>query len=338
MISSEYDTDIMVLGISIVFVFLLISLVGSGNFETQAQGSNVTSNSTNATSGINATSLDGGTSGEVTVVMPLGSSEGSVQTGYDPGYDPYAITVSPGDKVIWDNQDTVVHTATSGNPLTVRPDGKFDTGLVGANQTSKPLTMPTQPGEYRYFCTVHPFLSGTVIIQQEQPGAAQSNLSPPSIQQQRPFIQSQPYQNVPPSQIPFNTIPLSPPSSFLIPPQNPMMPPSSSLPALPPQIFNQPTNVAPRILSENNYVDSYGSLHIVGEVINESYETMNSVQVTATFYDTNNGVVGTSFDYTSPMNLQPGQRAPFDITVSERTMPTYLIASYRLSADHLDFD
>ena len=43
------------------------------------------------------------------------------RTGYGPGHDPYAITVSPGDKVIWDNQDTVVHTAT------VRPDGKFDT-------------------------------------------------------------------------------------------------------------------------------------------------------------------------------------------------------------------
>jgi hypothetical protein len=136
--------------------------------------------------------------------------------------------------------------------------------------------MPIQPGEYRYFCTVHPFLSGTIVVQQEQQGAAQSNLSSPYIQQQQPFTQSQPYQNVPPSQIPFNPIPLSPPSSFSIPPQNPMMPPSS-LPGLPPQTFTQPTKVAPRILSENNYVDSYGSLHIVGEVINESYESMNSV-------------------------------------------------------------
>jgi hypothetical protein len=72
------------------------------------------------------------------------------------------------------------------------------------------------------------------------------------------------------------------------------MPPSSSLPALPPQIFNQPAKVGPRIVSENNYVDSYGSLHIVGEVINESYESMEFVQVTATFYDASNGVVGTS--------------------------------------------
>ena len=82
---------------------------------------------------MNVTSSSGGRAGDLTVVMPLGSSNGTVQTGYGPGYDPYAITVSPGDKVIWDNQDTVVHTATSGNPLNVRPDGSFDTGLVGAN-------------------------------------------------------------------------------------------------------------------------------------------------------------------------------------------------------------
>jgi hypothetical protein len=104
------------------------------------------------------------------------------------------------------------------------------------------------------------------------------------------------------------------------------------------QTFNQPAKVGPRIVSENNYVDSYGSLHIVGEVINESYESMEFVQLTATFYDASNGVVETSFDYTSPSTLQPGQRAPFDITASEGTMPTYLTASYTLCADHSDFD
>jgi plastocyanin len=53
--------------------------------------------------------------------------------------------------------------ATSGESPT--PDGKFDTGIVGANQQSKPVTMPAKPGEYKYFCTLHPFLQGTVIVQ-----------------------------------------------------------------------------------------------------------------------------------------------------------------------------
>ena len=61
-----------------------------------------------------------------------------------------------GGTVIWDNQDNALHTATSGNPDTATPDDKFDTGLVGANQQSKPVTMPTEPGDYTYFCQ-HPF-------------------------------------------------------------------------------------------------------------------------------------------------------------------------------------
>ena len=65
--------------------------------------------------------------------------------------------------VIWDNQDNALHTATSGESPT--PDGKFDSGLIGANQASKPVTMPSQPGEYKYFCTLHPFLVGTVTVQ-----------------------------------------------------------------------------------------------------------------------------------------------------------------------------
>ena len=123
-------------------VLLAISFVGIGPSETLAQETNAT----NATGAANATSAGGG--GDTTVVMPLGSS---------------ASTVSPGGSVIWDNQDNALHTATSGESPT--PDGKFDTGLIGANQPSKPTTMPSEPGEYKYFCTLHPFLVGTVTVQ-----------------------------------------------------------------------------------------------------------------------------------------------------------------------------
>ena len=83
------------------------------------------------------------------VVMPLGSSS---STGGQ-GYQPDQITVSPGATVMWDNQDNALHTATSGNPDTATPDGKFDTGIIGANQQSRPVTMPTEPGDYVYFLT-----------------------------------------------------------------------------------------------------------------------------------------------------------------------------------------
>jgi plastocyanin len=155
MISRHYEM-IAILGASMVSVILTISFIGIMPSETFAQATNAT-NATNATSTANATSAVAG--GETAVVMPLGSS---AATG-GAGYEPPEITVSPGATVMWNNKDNALHTATSGESPT--PDGKFDSGIVGANQQSKPVTMPTEPGEYKYFCTLHPFLQGTVIVQ-----------------------------------------------------------------------------------------------------------------------------------------------------------------------------
>jgi plastocyanin len=154
MVSRQYEM-ITILGASIISVILTISFVGIMPSETLAQGTNAT-NATNATSMANATSAAGG---ETTVVMPLGSSAATSGAGYEPP----EITVSPGATLMWDNKDNALHTATSGESPT--PDGKFDSGIIGANQQSKPVTMPTEPGEYKYFCTLHPFLQGTVIVQ-----------------------------------------------------------------------------------------------------------------------------------------------------------------------------
>jgi plastocyanin len=151
----QFETSIII-GASMVSVLLTVSMLGMSPSETIAQGTNAT----NATGAVNATGTAGG-GGETTVVMPLGSS---AATGGG-GYEPATITVSPGATVVWDNQDNALHTATSGNPDTATPDGKFDTGLVGANQPSKPVTIPAEPGDYMYFCTLHPFLVGTVTVQ-----------------------------------------------------------------------------------------------------------------------------------------------------------------------------
>ena len=93
--------------------------------------------------------------------MPAGSSTNFSGDGYEP--DP--VTVSTGGTIVWDNQDNALHTATSGNPETAVTDGLFDTGYISPNQQSQPITMPTDSGEYTYFCTLHPFLTGTVTVQ-----------------------------------------------------------------------------------------------------------------------------------------------------------------------------
>lgn len=110
----------------------------------------------------------------------------------------------------------------------------------------------------------------------------------------------------------------------------------TTLPVLLPETI-QPIQIPPRILSYSSYVSSTGNMHIVGEVINESYQLVRFVEITATFYDANNRVIGTDFTFTNPSTLQPGQRAPFDMIIIEGSIPTYLMAYYTLSVDYSDF-
>jgi len=149
--SMKYNKNFMAPQISMIFVLLAILIVGTSHSEIFAQRTNAT----------NGTGAGGGQGDQVTVVMPAGSAA-AIGGG---GYEPDTVTVSPGSTIIWDNQDNALHTATSGDPETAVPDDKFDSGYVAANQQSKPITMPTEPGEYTYFCTLHPFLVGTVVVQ-----------------------------------------------------------------------------------------------------------------------------------------------------------------------------
>ena len=78
-------------------------------------------------------------------------------------YVPPQSVAKPGSTITWKNEDSAIHTATSGKDAT--PDGKFDTSLISPGQSSKPIAMPNEPGEYSYFCTLHPWMTGVVTVQ-----------------------------------------------------------------------------------------------------------------------------------------------------------------------------
>jgi plastocyanin len=99
-----------------------------------------------------------GTTEGTTVSMAKGS-----QSADNPEfYVPAETAVKAGETVTWKNDDTAIHTATSGKDAT--PDGRFDTSLVSPGQGSKPITMPNEPGQYPYFCTLHPWMEGTITV------------------------------------------------------------------------------------------------------------------------------------------------------------------------------
>ena len=86
----------------------------------------------------------------------------------------------------------------------------------------------------------------------------------------------------------------------------------------------------PQILSHNSFTDSIGGYHVVGEVQNNGPGNANFVQVSGTFYDANNQVVGTQFTYTNPSDIGPGEKAPFDLILTSASVPTSLIKSLQL--------
>ena len=97
---------------------------------------------------------------ETEVTIPNEASEPSCAesgTCFLPG----EVTIGIGDSVTWHNDSTAAHTVTSGNPED-GPDGLFDSSLLlGGNTFSHTFT---EAGEYQYFCSIHPWMTGTVIV------------------------------------------------------------------------------------------------------------------------------------------------------------------------------
>lgn len=71
--------------------------------------------------------------------------------------DPGTITVKPGTKVTWINDGPTIHTTTSTSHPAV-----WDSGILQVGQ--KFSYVFTKPGDYPYWCSLHPQMVGTVIV------------------------------------------------------------------------------------------------------------------------------------------------------------------------------
>ena len=97
----------------------------------------------------------------VTLNIPEGSS---VQG--NPAYEPDPLTITAGDTVEVSNQDTVPHTVTSGTgPEDAESGSQFDTSIIDAGATAQVDTASLAAGDYPYYCSVHPYMLGTMTVQ-----------------------------------------------------------------------------------------------------------------------------------------------------------------------------
>jgi predicted secreted protein with PEFG-CTERM motif len=99
---------------------------------------------------------------KVDVSIPAGSSSPGCETTNE-CFVPDEVTVDVGGEVTWTNDDTAAHTVTSGS-ASGGPDGTFDSSLITAG---KSFTYKfEEAGEFPYFCLVHPWMVGKVVVQE----------------------------------------------------------------------------------------------------------------------------------------------------------------------------
>ena len=104
---------------------------------------------------------EGGMSATVTN-SPGSATPGCENT--DNCFIPSTVVITAGGTVTWENTDNAAHTATSGSPSD-GPDGVWDSSLMMVNG-SYSVTLDDE-GTYPYFCMVHPWMQGTVIVEAE---------------------------------------------------------------------------------------------------------------------------------------------------------------------------
>ena len=77
-------------------------------------------------------------------------------------FSPPALVVAPGTTVTWTNADDSPHTVRE-------KDGKFKSAALDTDDMFSQTF--TAPGEYEYFCTIHPRMVGKVIVKPAQPSS-----------------------------------------------------------------------------------------------------------------------------------------------------------------------
>ena len=70
-------------------------------------------------------------------------------------FSPSSLNIPVGQSVNWSNSDNVFHTVTSISQI-------FDSGTVEPGKSF--VWTFEKPGYYKYYCQLHPFMNGVIIV------------------------------------------------------------------------------------------------------------------------------------------------------------------------------
>ena len=92
------------------------------------------------------------------VSIVKGSSSPSIAKPYDPS----PVTIKQGTSVTWTNNDSTLHTVSSGLPEQGAVGNLFDSSLIAPGKTFTHAF--DKAGSFDYSCTLHPFMRGQVLV------------------------------------------------------------------------------------------------------------------------------------------------------------------------------
>jgi plastocyanin len=85
----------------------------------------------------------------------------------NPDYDPDPAQVPAGNSIVWNNEDTVPHTATSGTGAQDPNSAQlFDTGIVNGGEESPTVQLQgaSEGQTIPYYCIIHPYMTGELTV------------------------------------------------------------------------------------------------------------------------------------------------------------------------------
>src|SRR5919107_111971 len=144
-------------------------VVQQPNAGTTSESQGPSTPTTPTTQGGSSTTTNAPVVAGVTITIQKGASiQGS------PDYNPDTAKVPVSDNIVWVNEDTAAHTATSGTGASDPDSGKvFDTSIINPGEKSTPQALKgvKEGDEVPYYCAVHPYMTSKLTVTAARAGS-----------------------------------------------------------------------------------------------------------------------------------------------------------------------
>ncbi len=150
------NLSVVLVGVAIVggSAFYILSAVVPKSSAQTGQNGAILSTTSSRNSTVAVATFSKGMPLLKVVILPGASAKGN------PNFEPKVIEIKKGGGIIWTNNDNVPHTVTS----FIDSGKSFDSSLIMPKKTYGLNTEHLIKQRYDYFCSIHPFMRGTINI------------------------------------------------------------------------------------------------------------------------------------------------------------------------------